>query len=40
LSGSIPLNNIPTGKYIIQMISEDGGLFEWAYFSQYNLLNQ
>jgi hypothetical protein len=28
LSGSIPLNNIPTGKYIIQMISEDGGLFE------------
>lgn len=28
LSGYIPLSNIPTGRYIIQMISENGGLFE------------
>jgi len=28
LSGSIPLSNIPTGRYTIQMMSEDGGLFE------------
>jgi hypothetical protein len=28
LSGYIPLNNIPTGRYAIQMISENGGLFE------------
>lgn len=28
LSGYIPLSNIPTGRYAIQMMSEDGGLFE------------
>lgn len=28
LSGSIPLNSIPTGRYAIQMMSENGGLFE------------
>jgi DUF971 family protein len=40
LSGYIPLSNIPTGRYAIQMMSEDGGLFEWAYFLQYNLHSQ
>jgi hypothetical protein len=28
LSGSIPLSNIPTGRYAIQMMSEEGGLYE------------
>jgi hypothetical protein len=28
LSGYIPLSNIPTGRYAIQMMSEAGGLFE------------
>jgi hypothetical protein len=28
LSGYIPLSNIPTGRYAIQMMSENGGLFE------------
>lgn len=28
LSGFIPSSNLPTGRYIIQMISENGGLFE------------
>jgi len=28
LSGYIPLSNIPTGRYTIQMMTEDGGLFE------------
>jgi len=28
LSGSIPLSSIPTGRYAIQMMSENGGLFE------------
>jgi hypothetical protein len=28
LSGYIPLSNIPTGRYAIQMISENRGLFE------------
>ena len=28
LSGKIPIKNIPTGRYALQMITEDGSLFE------------
>ena len=30
LSGLVPLQNFPSGRYAIQMMAEDGSLFEWV----------